>query len=62
MGVAQRLEFRHDDPTLDEIHHLLPKLLEYYHKPESGLNDPILRALHEKIDPGTTWLSRPDNR
>jgi predicted RNA-binding Zn-ribbon protein involved in translation (DUF1610 family) len=49
-GVAQRLEFRHDDPTLDEIHHLLPKLLEYYHKPESGLNDPILRALHEKID------------
>jgi hypothetical protein len=48
-AVQQRLEFN-DEDTIGDLHGALPKLLEYYHSDKSGLEDPIIRGLHEKIN------------
>lgn len=49
-GVRNDLGLRLDDNTLTDVQNNLPKLLEYYHSDKSGLQDPLLRALHEKIE------------
>lgn len=36
--------------TLEEFNQLLPRILHYYNLDESAANDPVLKALHEKLE------------
>lgn len=48
--------------TVEEFSQLLPRILHYYNLDESAANDPVLKALHEKIEaesPG--YLDTPDD-
>lgn len=59
-GGSQGVPFDADDTA--ELTRLFPKLIDYYHSDESGLNDPEIRALHERLQtkhPG--YLERGDD-
>ncbi len=47
-ATQQSLQF--NDDILKDIEPLLEKLVDAYHSEDSGLNDPLIRALHEKVD------------
>jgi DNA-directed RNA polymerase subunit M/transcription elongation factor TFIIS len=49
-GVREHAGFAPDSPGLDRLNMLLPLVTHYYHSPESGENDPQIRALHEALE------------
>lgn len=36
--------------TLEQVHQLLPSLLDHFNSPESAANDPVIRQLHEQLE------------
>lgn len=49
-AVREHAGFGPDSPGIERAQMLLPLLLHYYHSDESGMNDPLIKSLHEQLD------------
>lgn len=49
-GVREHAGFGPESPGIERMKMALPLLMHYYHSPESGENDPMVRSLHETLE------------